>query len=113
MKTYEFNEIIKENTVIALGYFDAIHIGHKALLKRAVELSKKYKKISAIVTTVCPRAATSSASQTVQVCTVVQAAASPRVWPKDGAKIMLHTVQTCAVVQVASALGLCRYTLSA
>ena len=42
MKTYEFNEIIKENTVMALGYFDAIHIGHKALLKRAVELSKKY-----------------------------------------------------------------------
>ena len=41
MKIVSFKEIVKENTVLALGYFDSVHIGHKVLLKNAVLLSKK------------------------------------------------------------------------
>ena len=45
MKVLSFKEIIKENTVMALGYFDAIHIGHKKLLKNAVELASELNAV--------------------------------------------------------------------
>ena len=41
---------VKENTVVALGFFDGVHIGHRHLLKTAVEQAKN-KGISALVLT--------------------------------------------------------------
>ena len=52
MKIVSFNEIIKENTVMALGYFDSVHLGHKTLLKNAVSLAKRLNAIpSALIFT--------------------------------------------------------------
>ena len=28
--------------ILALGYFDSIHIGHRKIIEKTVELSKKY-----------------------------------------------------------------------
>ena len=41
MKIVNFKQIIKENTVMALGYFDSVHIGHKTLLRSTVSLAKR------------------------------------------------------------------------
>ena len=52
MKIVSFKEIIKENTVLALGYFDSVHVGHKVLLKNTVLLAKRLKAIpSALIFT--------------------------------------------------------------
>ncbi|WP_425447485.1 bifunctional riboflavin kinase/FAD synthetase [Dethiothermospora halolimnae] len=37
------NEEMKGSTVVGLGYFDGIHLGHQYLLERLVESSKEYK----------------------------------------------------------------------
>lgn len=36
--------------VIALGFFDGVHLGHQALLRRAVELSREHGLIPAVFT---------------------------------------------------------------
>lgn len=41
MDVVKFGEKTNEKTVMALGYFDAVHCGHKALLNRAITLSKE------------------------------------------------------------------------
>ena len=41
MKIVNFKQIIKENTVMALGYFDSVHLGHKTLLRSTVSLAKR------------------------------------------------------------------------
>ena len=40
MKVIKFGEAVTTNTVLALGYFDSAHIGHKALLNKAIERAK-------------------------------------------------------------------------
>ena len=40
MKVINFGEKLNSDTVIALGYFDAIHGGHKVLLNTAVSMAK-------------------------------------------------------------------------
>lgn len=40
MKVIDFGKKLNSNTVIALGYFDAIHGGHKVLLNTAVSVAK-------------------------------------------------------------------------
>ena len=38
-KFSELNQ--KQNLAIALGYFDGVHIGHRAVIKSAVDFAKK------------------------------------------------------------------------
>ncbi|SHH18574.1 bifunctional riboflavin kinase/FAD synthetase [Clostridium grantii] len=45
-----FEERIKDNTVVALGNFDGIHLGHMELIKKAIELSKELKVKSMVYT---------------------------------------------------------------
>lgn len=49
-----FNEINKNSANIdlslAFGFFDGVHIGHKAVIKSAVDFGKKYNKKSAVIT---------------------------------------------------------------
>ena len=40
MKVIDFGKKLNSDTVIALGYFDAIHGGHKVLLNTAVSMAK-------------------------------------------------------------------------
>ena len=40
----------KQNTVLALGYFDSVHIGHRAVLKEAVVLAEKLSATVTVVT---------------------------------------------------------------
>lgn len=41
---------IKKPMVACIGYFDGIHIGHQQLLKKTIELSKKYDCETALIT---------------------------------------------------------------
>ena len=47
-KFSELNQ--KQNLAIALGYFDGVHIGHRAVIKSAVDFAKKYNTKSAVIT---------------------------------------------------------------
>ena len=38
------------NLSIALGYFDGVHLGHQAVIKKAVEFAKTYNTKSAVIT---------------------------------------------------------------
>ena len=40
LKVVPYGDNRDENLIIALGYFDAVHIGHSIVLKKAVELAK-------------------------------------------------------------------------
>jgi len=42
--------MIQKKRVIALGFFDGIHIGHAALMRRALEIGKKAKLIPSVIT---------------------------------------------------------------
>lgn len=44
------NEKIKEDIVLALGYFDGVHLGHKVVLEQAIHISKNKKIKSAVFT---------------------------------------------------------------
>lgn len=53
MKT--FSEIVNlkseyKNIALALGMFDGMHLGHRSIVNRAVELSKKINGVSAVLT---------------------------------------------------------------
>lgn len=41
MKTYDFYTKNNQNSVIALGFFDSMHVGHQKVLKTCKELSQK------------------------------------------------------------------------
>lgn len=45
-----FNIELKDNTVIALGSFDGLHLGHLALINKTIELAKKSKAKSMVNT---------------------------------------------------------------
>ena len=45
---YELNH--KHKLAIALGYFDGVHIGHRAVIKSAVDFAKKNNTKSAVIT---------------------------------------------------------------
>ncbi len=47
-KFSELNE--NHNLAIALGYFDGVHIGHRAVIKSAVDFAKQNNKKSAVIT---------------------------------------------------------------
>lgn len=47
-KFSELNQ--KQNLAIALGYFDGVHIGHRAVIKSAVDFAKKNNTKSAVIT---------------------------------------------------------------
>jgi len=42
--------MIQKKRVIALGFFDGIHIGHAALMKRALEVGKKAQLVPSVIT---------------------------------------------------------------
>ena len=42
--------MIQKKRVIALGFFDGIHIGHAALMQRALEIGKKEKLVPSVIT---------------------------------------------------------------
>jgi len=42
--------MIEKKRVIALGYFDGIHIGHAALMKRVIEVGKETKLVPSVIT---------------------------------------------------------------
>ena len=52
MKYFEKIEDIKniETSVVALGNFDGVHLGHQALIKKTVELAKEKGLRSAVFT---------------------------------------------------------------
>lgn len=50
MEIIEFANEYKKPIVLALGFFDCIHLGHMALIKRTTELSEKFGCDSAILT---------------------------------------------------------------
>jgi len=45
-----FNKLIPKEAVVALGNFDGVHIGHKAVLSKASELAKEKKLSSCAIT---------------------------------------------------------------
>lgn len=50
---YQFkqnSENFKKGTVISIGNFDGIHLGHRCLLQKNIELSRKLNSLSAVVT---------------------------------------------------------------
>lgn len=47
-KFSELNQ--KQNLAIALGYFDGVHIGHRAVIKSTVDFAKKNNTKSAVIT---------------------------------------------------------------
>ena len=42
--------MIQKKRVIALGFFDGIHIGHAALMRRVLEIGKKAKLVPSVIT---------------------------------------------------------------
>ena len=40
MRIINYGEKLPENLILALGYFDAVHVGHKAVLNKAVSVAK-------------------------------------------------------------------------
>jgi len=42
--------LIQKKRVIALGFFDGIHIGHAALMKRVLEIGEKIKLVPSVIT---------------------------------------------------------------
>ncbi|MBO7215199.1 MAG: riboflavin biosynthesis protein RibF [Clostridia bacterium] len=46
MKIVNYGETSPENLILALGYFDAVHKGHTAVLTCAVNLAKKHSKVA-------------------------------------------------------------------
>ena len=42
--------MIQKKRVIALGFFDGIHIGHAALMRRVLEIGKKSKLVPSVIT---------------------------------------------------------------
>ena len=38
-KVLTYGETCHENLILALGYFDAVHKGHKKVLKKAVDIT--------------------------------------------------------------------------
>lgn len=46
-----FNDIIQlKNSTVALGFFDGVHIGHQALIKKVVETAKQHNTKSVLIT---------------------------------------------------------------
>ncbi len=45
---YELNK--NDNLSLALGFFDGVHLGHKKVIKSAVDYAKKHSKKSAVIT---------------------------------------------------------------
>lgn len=50
VKTLNFNQKISEPTVVALGFFDCIHLGHKKLVSEAKRYAEQYNVKSALLT---------------------------------------------------------------
>lgn len=51
MKSYKTNEFFSESpTVVALGCFDGVHIGHQTVIRRAVNIAKELSVKSAVWT---------------------------------------------------------------
>lgn len=50
MKIIEFGTPLREKTVVALGFFDSIHIGHRDIINKAVEKAKATGAMSLIFT---------------------------------------------------------------
>lgn len=50
MKTHNFKDKYDVPIVLCLGFFDCIHIGHKSLIEEAIQLSKRLKCQSALLT---------------------------------------------------------------
>ena len=40
MKIVNYGEKLPKNLILALGYFDAVHVGHKAVLNKTVAIAK-------------------------------------------------------------------------
>jgi len=50
MKIYKENDRILEKTVVAIGMFDGVHLGHKALLNEMFLIAKKKKLLPVVYT---------------------------------------------------------------
>lgn len=50
MQVYNFDDIIKEPIVVALGFFDCVHVAHRRLINKAVTLAKERDARCAVLT---------------------------------------------------------------
>ncbi|MEG2233468.1 MAG: bifunctional riboflavin kinase/FAD synthetase [Oscillospiraceae bacterium] len=50
MKFYNKAEPIGSKTVVALGYFDGVHLGHREVIEKAVRAAKQKDALSAVLT---------------------------------------------------------------
>ncbi|MEG2259481.1 MAG: adenylyltransferase/cytidyltransferase family protein, partial [Oscillospiraceae bacterium] len=50
MKFYNKAEPIGSRTVVALGYFDGVHLGHREVIEKAVRAAKQKDALSAVLT---------------------------------------------------------------
>lgn len=50
MKEIKFGQCCENNIVVALGYFDCVHIGHRLLIKKTMEIARKNKCDCAVLT---------------------------------------------------------------
>ncbi len=48
--TYPLKNMILEPSIIAIGYFDGVHLGHQQVIKRACQLAKKQNLLCGIMT---------------------------------------------------------------
>ena len=47
---YDIRNVSSEPSVIAVGFFDGVHIGHISVIKKAVEIGKKKKLYPSLFT---------------------------------------------------------------
>ncbi len=68
---YDFKPALIKQSALALGFFDGVHPGHQAVIKKAIEEAKRLKVIPAVVTfTDHPRSLTTGSAP--QLLTLVE-----------------------------------------
>ena len=79
---------MKEKTIFALGFFDGVHLGHRALLSACAQLAREHQSLACAVTFDEPPAAVLQGKSPNMINTTADRVALLRAYGMDKVKVL-------------------------